>query len=143
MSSVGFDRTPAINPALATAAGGYSPASQPNASAAVASPRRLGVVKNAPTNLAAAVERHRHEIVALAKQHHARAISVFGSVARGDAHGASDIDFLVEFEPHSSLLDLIHLEDALADLLGRPVDVVSAGGLLDRDDEIRRDAVAL
>ncbi len=68
---------------------------------------------------------------------------MFGSVARGDEHASSDIDFLVEFEPHSSLLDLIHLEDALAVLLKRPVDVVSAGGLLDRDDDIRRDAVAL
>lgn len=98
---------------------------------------------NALTNLATAVERHRDEIVALAKQHQGRAIYVFGSVARGEERVSSDIDFLVEFEPHSSLLDLIRLEDALAELLGRDVDVVSAGGLLDRDDQVRRDAVAL
>jgi uncharacterized protein len=93
--------------------------------------------------LVTVIDRHRDQIVALAKQHHARAISVFGSVARGDDLGTSDVDFLVEFEPHSSLLDLIRLEDALAELLGRPVDVVSAGGLLDRDDHIRRAAIAL
>ena len=43
----------------------------------------------------------------------------------------------------SSLLDLIHLEEALSELLGVSVDVVSIGALLERDDEIRRDAVPL
>jgi uncharacterized protein len=68
---------------------------------------------------------------------------VFGSVARGEDTAESDIDFLVEFEPTSSLLDLIHLEDDLRALLARPVDVVSLGALLDRDDDIRRDAITL
>ena len=75
--------------------------------------------------------------------HNARSIAVFGSVARGEATVESDIDFLVEFEPGSSLLDLIHLEEALCDRLGVDVDVISLGALLDRDDEIRRDAVTL
>jgi predicted nucleotidyltransferase len=43
----------------------------------------------------------------------------------------------------SSLLDLIRLEEALEALLGTAVDVVSAGALLARDDEIRRTAVML
>ncbi len=89
------------------------------------------------------VERQRDAIVALAIQHQARSIAVIGSVARGESTDASDIDFLVEFEPASSLFDLIHLEEALEDLLGAPVDVISVGALLDRDDEIRRDAVPL
>jgi predicted nucleotidyltransferase len=72
-----------------------------------------------------------------------RSIAVFGSVARGEATGDSDIDFLVEFEPSSSLLDLIHLEEALSELLGVSVDVISAAALLERDTEIRRDAIAL
>ncbi|MGD9705237.1 MAG: nucleotidyltransferase family protein [Acidimicrobiia bacterium] len=89
------------------------------------------------------VEQHRDQIVALVCRQHARSIAVFGSVARGEATDASDIDFLVEFEPGSSLLDLIHLEEDLADLLGVRVDVVSTGALLDRDHEIRRDALPL
>ena len=95
------------------------------------------------SSLGSLVERHRDEIVALVRQHRARSISVFGSVSRGDAAAASDIDFLVEFEPTSSLVDLIHLEEALALLLGARVDVISAAALLDRDDDIRRDAVLL
>jgi predicted nucleotidyltransferase len=93
--------------------------------------------------LGSLVEQHRDQIVALVTRHRARSIAVFGSVARGEDTGASDVDFLVEFEPSSSLLDLIHLEEALSELLGVGVDVISAAALLERDDEIRRDAVAL
>lgn len=89
------------------------------------------------------VERHRDEILAFVRRYRGRSIAVFGSVARGEATEASDVDFLVEFEPTSSLLDLIHLEEALTKLLGTNVDVVSVGALLDRDEDIRRDAVAL
>ena len=68
---------------------------------------------------------------------------MFGSVARGDDTPDSDIDFLVEFEQGSSLFDLMDLQEALAALLGAPVDVVSVGGLKDRDDHIRREAVPI
>jgi predicted nucleotidyltransferase len=85
----------------------------------------------------------RAEIRRVAASHKARSIAVFGSVARGDATPDSDIDFLVEFEPGSSLLDLIHLTDDLASLLGRSVDVVSLGGLKARDSLIREEAVML
>ncbi len=93
--------------------------------------------------LGSLVEQQREQIVALTLRHRARSIAVFGSVARGEDTGASDVDFLVEFEPGSSLLDLIYLEESLGELLGVRVDVVSAGALLERDDEIRRDLVRL
>lgn len=70
-------------------------------------------------------------------------MAVFGSVARGEETESSDIDFLVEFEPGSSLFDLLHISEELEALLGVPVDVVSAGGLKDRDEHIRREAVPL
>ena len=89
------------------------------------------------------VSDHRADIENLVRRHQGRSISLFGSVARGESNSESDIDFLVDFEPTSSLLDLIHLEEALSDLLGVEVDVVSAGALLHRDDEIRRDALPL
>lgn len=68
---------------------------------------------------------------------------MFGSVARGDDTPESDIDFLVEFEPGSSLFDLMDLQEALEQLLGVSVDVVSVGGLKERDDHIRREAVPI
>lgn len=94
-------------------------------------------------DLRSIVERNRAEILDLVRRHRGRSIAVFGSVARGEATLESDIDFLVEFERTSSLLDLVHLEAALAELLGVEVDVVSAGALLDRDREIRNDAISL
>jgi predicted nucleotidyltransferase len=89
------------------------------------------------------IESHRAEIRALVAPHHARSIAVFGSVARDEATVDSDIDFLVEFEPESSFLDLIHLEGVLCDLLGVDVDVISLGALLERDEEIRSDTLTL
>lgn len=89
------------------------------------------------------VEAKRGEICAIARRHRGRSVAVFGSVARGDESATSDIDFLVEFEPGSSLFDLLHLSEDLETLLGVPVDVVSAGGLRDRDDHIRREAIPL
>ena len=96
-----------------------------------------------PSAQSSLIEKHRDEIIELVHQHRARSIAVFGSVAHGEATSDSDIDFLVEFEPSSSLLDLIHLEEALSELLGVSVDVISAAALLERDTEIRRDAIAL
>jgi predicted nucleotidyltransferase len=89
------------------------------------------------------VEANREEICAVVRRHRGRSVSVFGSVARGEESPKSDIDFLVEFEPGSSLFDLLHISEELEALLGVRVDVVSAGGLKDRDDHIRREAVPL
>ena len=89
--------------------------------------------------------RARAEIADLVRRHRGRSIAVFGSVARGEDDASSDIDFLVDFDPGSSLFDLLHLQDALTELLnlGCRVDVVSAGGLKPRDDHIRREASPL
>jgi len=89
------------------------------------------------------LEQNRETINKLARANKATSVAVFGSVARGDETDAGDIDFLVEFEPGSSLFDLLHLQDALSELLGCEVEVVSTGGLTDRDDHIRREAIPL
>lgn len=89
------------------------------------------------------LRRHRAEILDLARRRGAHSVRVFGSVARAEATGSSDIDLLVEFEQGRSLLDQVHLIDDLQALLGRPVDVVAAGGLLARDGHILDEAVPL
>jgi predicted nucleotidyltransferase len=69
---------------------------------------------------------------------------VFGSVARGEAASTSDVDFLVEMEPGRSLLDLVALWQALGDMLGGEVDVLSEGGLSPHlRDRILSEAVPL
>jgi len=60
-----------------------------------------------------------------------RELLVFGSVARGDAGGESDVDLLVLFEQDANvgLLKLAHLQRELATLFGRRVDLVPKDGL--------------
>lgn len=93
--------------------------------------------------LGALVHEHRERILEIAARHRGRSVRVFGSVARGDCSEKSDIDLLVDFEPDSSLFDLLHLAEELEELLGHHVDVVSTGGLKDRDDRILAEAVDL
>lgn len=66
----------------------------------------------------AQVRAHRVEILAAVRRHRGRSASIFGSVARGDAHHESDVDFLVDFEPSRSLFDLLHLKDDLEQIVG-------------------------
>ena len=89
------------------------------------------------------MDQHRAEIADAVARHRGRSVAIFGSVARGDETDESDIDLLVDFEPGSSLFDLLLLQDELTALLGCPVDVVSAGGLKPRDEHIRREALGL
>ncbi|MGH3475792.1 MAG: nucleotidyltransferase family protein [Pseudonocardiaceae bacterium] len=57
-------------------------------------------------------------------------IDVFGSVARGEDREGSDVDLLYELRPGVRLgWDIETLSDELADLLGRPVDLVSRRAL--------------
>jgi predicted nucleotidyltransferase len=72
---------------------------------------------------------YRAEVAAALGRHGGRAARIFGSAARGDDTINSDIDLLVDFAPGATLLDLGALTEELTDLLGVPVDVVSAGGL--------------
>ncbi len=66
------------------------------------------------------------------KRHHVEHAAVFGSFARGEQTEQSDLDLLIEFEPHcsASLLDMAGLKVDLEDHLGRVVDVVSVGARL-------------
>ncbi len=87
---------------------------------------------------------YREQILTLAKQRGAHNVRIFGSVARGDASAASDVDFLVEFEPRRSLLDQGGLLADLQDLLGCPVDILSERALRPRFKErVLREAVPL
>jgi uncharacterized protein len=52
-------------------------------------------------------------------------LSVFGSVARGDATAQSDVDLMGDFDRAKNLtvFDMAGLEVRLADILGTPVDL--------------------
>ena len=54
---------------------------------------------------------------------------VFGSVARAEAGPESDVDLLVTFSRPTGAFTLVHLRERLEEILGRPVDLVTEGGL--------------
>ncbi|ULH16786.1 DUF86 domain-containing protein [Deinococcus sp. KNUC1210] len=56
-------------------------------------------------------------------------VRVFGSVARGEAHQASDIDLLVDLAPGSDLLTLVRAAWLFERLLGHRTDVVTEAAL--------------
>lgn len=89
------------------------------------------------------VESRREQVMAIAARHHASRVRLFGSAARGEDRPDSDIDLLVDFDQGSSLFDLIRMSRELEALLGRAVDVVSAGGLKSRDRAILAESVDL
>ena len=78
------------------------------------------------------VRNQRQQILRLAREHGARSVKLFGSVATGRETGGSDVDFLVEMDPGRSLLDLGGLQVDLETLLGCKVDVVTEKGLRTR-----------
>jgi hypothetical protein len=90
------------------------------------------------------ISSHKEQILALADKYGASDGRVFGSVARGTADERSDIDFLVDLVPGRSLLDLGGFLYELQQLLGRPVDVITAAGLRPRiRDRVLKEAVPI
>ncbi len=73
-----------------------------------------------------------------------RHLFLFGSLARGEATQASDVDILVDYEPGTKLsfFRVCDLRYRLEELLGAPVDLVTVGGLRPEiRDEVMREAI--
>ena len=85
-----------------------------------------------PATTLTELRKRREEILDVARARGASRVRVFGSVARGEDNGDSDVDFLVDLDPGRNLMDLGGLLMDLRDLLGRDVDVVTEAGLRPR-----------
>ena len=69
--------------------------------------------------------------------------ALFGSVLSDDFRPDSDIDVLVTFAPDArwSLIDFIHAEEELTEIVGRKVDLVSRRGVEQSHNYIIRKAI--
>lgn len=86
----------------------------------------------------------REAILDIARRHGAHDVRVIGSVARGDAEEASDLDLVVRFDPDRTLLDHGELIMDLQDLLQVGVDVISEAGMRERfRNHVMKEATAL
>ncbi len=79
---------------------------------------------------------NRDEILSLLRSHKREltklgvsSISVFGSIARGQARENSDVDILVEFNQPVGLFEFARLKLYLEELLNREVDLVTPQAL--------------
>ena len=80
------------------------------------------------------IEQHRSAIAEICRRYCIHRLDVFGSAARGGDFDPtrSDIDLLAEFEAQgdpATIGEYFELRDALAELTGRPVDLVMAGAI--------------
>ena len=95
-------------------------------------------------NLSQMLHDQRAAMIAAAQRHRAHNLRVFGSVARGTAKPASDIDLLVDPLPGATLFDLGALQVELEELLGARVDLLTPGDLpISFRDTVISEAVAL
>jgi predicted nucleotidyltransferase len=81
------------------------------------------------------VENNRQDIAKLCRLHGVRKMELFGSILRDDFdHQHSDVDVLVDFEPHSaaSFTNYLELKTSLEALFGRSVDLVELRAIRNR-----------
>lgn len=75
------------------------------------------------------VRANREAVMRIVEANKISKVLVFGSCARKEDGPDCDIDFLVMFKDGASLLNQVHMRNALQDLFGVRVDVVSSRGL--------------
>ena len=93
----------------------------------------MSIVTAESASLRAAVVAHRDALDGILRRYRVANPRLFGSVARGDATGDSDIDLLVDLLPGggNDLLRVAGGAEELSPVLGARVDVVSASLLRD------------
>ncbi len=91
----------------------------------------------------ARIELDREKIADFCRRWKITELALFGSVLRDDFRPDSDVDVLVTYAPDAewSLFDAIEMQDELAELLGREVDLVGRRGIERSSNWIRREAI--
>ncbi len=78
------------------------------------------------------IELNLQQIFALCKQYNVKTLSIFGSILTNRFKETSDVDMLVEFnndEISDYVTNYFELQNALASLFNRNVDLIEAKGL--------------
>lgn len=77
------------------------------------------------------IEIDEEQMADFCRDHHIQKLWLFGSVLRDDFNPASDVDVLVDFDPRAklSLWNVVDIQEQLAELIGRRVDLVEREAL--------------
>lgn len=84
------------------------------------------------------------DLAALCRKYNVEELAVFGSALREDFRSDSDVDFLVRFGDDDAgpwLANLTGLQQDMAELLQRPVDVVDWKGVEQSRNPFRRTSI--
>lgn len=84
------------------------------------------MTSSAATTIRQRLDALKPQVLEVATRHGASNLRIFGSIATGCEHAASDLDLLVDLPEEQSILGLISLRQDLEDLLGCSVDVTEA-----------------
>ncbi len=89
------------------------------------------------------VEASSEDVAAFCRRWELDEMALFGSVLRDDFRPDSDIDVLIRFAcvPTPGLFGLVRMEDELAALFGRPVDLLTRDAIEHSRNYIRRRAI--
>ena len=82
-------------------------------------------------------------LAAFCRRWKVREVAVFGSALRDDFGPDSDVDLLVSFEKDAgwTLLDFVDMEDELAAIFGRKVDLVEREAVEESRNYLRRRSI--
>ena len=83
------------------------------------------------------------DVAAFCRRWEVDEMALFGSILTDDFRTDSDIDVLIRFaaEPTPGLFGLVRMEDELAGLFGRPVDLLTRDAIENSRNYIRRRAI--
>ncbi|MCL6561237.1 MAG: nucleotidyltransferase domain-containing protein, partial [Firmicutes bacterium] len=91
------------------------------------------------------IEVPKEKIAEFCRKHHVKQLAFFGSVLRDDFGPNSDVDVLVEFEPDAKVgfIRLAEMEMELGEIIGRKVDLNTAGSLSPYFREVNKNLIPL
>jgi predicted nucleotidyltransferase len=89
-----------------------------------------------------ALDEIRSRLVPFCRRHGVARLEVFGSLARGEPHGGSDVDLLVTFQPDVHLgWDFFELHKEIEGILGCEVDLLTRRSVEQDENAIRRRSI--
>lgn len=81
------------------------------------------------------IKKIKKKIYQIATKHGIRKVYVFGSVARGESSGGSDVDYLIEMDEDAPVFGVGAFQYEVQQLLGVRVDVIPTFALKNVDDQ--------
>ena len=89
------------------------------------------------------VQVNREALGAFCRERGIARLELFGSALRDDFREDSDVDLLATFRPdaHPTLFDWADMQEKLAEVFGRPVDLVSRRAIERSKNWIRRQSI--